>query len=616
MKVLCQKYMDNLAAVGRLIKPQLDQDMNEEQALEAIRSQAGELYQIHQENDKILQEILFSKQPDTLTAEEAAELSELADRLFNFDRSPDTGIAYKIHQLLYAYAEEHHDIDLMIRELYYQGITVLYLNTRDPSQGVNVFLHQIGEYFEKGASYLEQYEEIENTTTRSFILRCLGNTKYGLEKFQGGNDGEDRGNINTSWNDYMKCFEKAMAVFESPHYRQLDSGIPWDTFVYTMHYDRTQFLTGLRNEEQPAIAQGVLESAEHVYRHQEQIAKAGEKGVGARTRYVYIAARYHAGAASAGELMETLEDMYEKARDDDFTGDNIWVMMYVPEYLRFYCNFLPEEERAQWQSRMTEIYTRQKKYLFRLPKSEYGLQVARIMRHITVNLSERDFHEILHYILACHPPTYVHSTMVAMLTRRFCEQMAKVKPEQLEGSFGYESAEEILENLGTVLELAYQGGLYHDLGKCMLLNYVGLYSRRLLDEEFACIKMHPKFGYTLLESLQMDDMAKIAYYHHLSYNRGGGYPHLEEECPVRVRCIADIVTVVDALEAGTDNVGRSYAASKTYEQLVGELQTGKGTRYAPAVVELLDDADFFHGTKAFIEDNRKRVYLDVYRIGE
>ena len=103
MEALCQAYLDNLAAACVLVKPQVTSDMSEDQMIETIRgcaetrpnlvyeqvdSQlrvpdvevekrnslgvelpmietirgcAGQLHQLHQENDKILDKILFSK---------------------------------------------------------------------------------------------------------------------------------------------------------------------------------------------------------------------------------------------------------------------------------------------------------------------------------------------------------------------------------------------------------------------------------------------------------------------------------------------------------------------------------------------------------------------------
>lgn len=576
MNILYQKYIDNLIAAHGLLKPRLKSNMTEEQSLQTIHDNATRLYGIHQENNRILQDVLFSRRADTLTGEEASGLSEFAEELFHFNRSLDTGVAYYIHRLLYEYARYHEDIDLMIKELYYQGITLFYLNVREDDQDVNLFQDRIGEYFRLGASYLDRYEKLENSQTRQFILRCLGNVKYGLHNVEGEEAAD--------WKAYMECYSRAMAIFESERYRQMNPEIPWDTYAYTMHYDRTKFLSTLRHRNDSDIAQGVMESAEYVYHHQEQIAKANDRGIGVRTQYVYMAARYHTGLASVQELMEALFELCESADIHDFSGDNIWTLLMTPGYLMRYAEELPKEEHQTIQFRLDQVMEKQKAYLFLLPQNEYGMQVSRSIQNIAGYLSKKDTifrHRLLDYILACHPPTFVHSKMVALLTKRFCAQLVKEDPALLTGTFGLEEINETSGGLEQLLELAYEGGLYHDLGKCMLLNYVGCYSRNLLDEEFACIKMHPSFGCSLLESLKMEDMAKIAYYHHRNYDGRGGYPNSDEECPGRARWIADIVTVVDALDAGTDNVGRCYAVAKDYERLVDELRTGRAPDMLP-----------------------------------
>lgn len=608
MDQTCQRYLDNLAAARNLVKPKMEPGMTEEQTLQAIRDNAESLFWIHQENDEILEKILFSKEAAGLTEEEAAQLSELADALFNFNRSADIGVAYRIHRLLYEYAVYRNDTDAVIRELYYQGITLFYLNVRDEDQNVNLFGRQMGEYFLAGAAYMDQYEELTDPKTRGFILRCLGNMKYSLNTFIS----EDAGK---TWDEYMDCYNRAMEVFQSPHYQELNPEIPWDTFIYTMHYDRTKFLSQLREQPDPAIAAGVLESAEYVYRHQEQIARANEKGIGIRTQYVYAAARYHAGRASIGELMKTLFSLCESADIHDFSGDNIWCILHTPGYLMRYAEELPAEERQALTPRIQKIFEKQREYLFLIPRSEYGLQVPRAIQNIVGYLSTKDtnfFRQILSYILACHPPTFVHSQVVALMTKRLCGQMAKVNPDALAGAFGYRDGKEINDNLEQVLDEAYQVGLYHDMGKCMLLNNVSLYSRKLLDEEFACIKMHPPFGCKLLEALQMEDIGQAAYFHHRTYDGKSGYPQSEKECSKSMRCIVDIVTVVDALDAGTDNVGRSYAAAKDYGRLIEELRAGKGTRYSPAVVELFDDPVFYEETRRYLDEKRREVYLRIY----
>ena len=358
-----------------------------------------------------------------------------------------------------------------------------------------------------------------------------------------------------------------------------------------------------------------MASADYIYHHQEQIAKANDRSVGVRTLYVHMAARYHMGLATIQELLDTLFELCESADVHDFSGDNIWTLLSTPEYLTRYAKELSREEHQAIQPRLNRAMDKQKEYLFLFPQNEYGLQVSQSIQRIATYLSRQDItfsHRLLDYILACHPPTFVHSRMVALLPRWFCARLVQVNSSLLSGTFGFDEVDEPSGNLEQLLELAYESGLYHDLGKCMLLNYVGCYSRNLLDEEFACIKLHPFLGCNLLKALQMDDMAKIAYCHHRSYDGRRGYPNSDEDCPARDRLIADIVTVVDALDAGTDNIGRCYAAAKDYEKLVGELQSGKNTMYAPEIVKLFADPAFYAEPRQFLEENRKRVYLEVY----
>ena len=614
MEGLYQTYLDNLAAARGLAKPRFSADLSDEALIGAIRERAERLYHLHQENDAILKEILFSKTGETLMEQEAAALEELAGALFNYNRSPDVGVAYYIHKLLYAYAQARGDVDGMVKELYYQGITLFYLNVRSSEMGIDLFVEQIGAYFSAGAAYLDRYEQIANPTTRGYIIRCLGNRKYGLKSIRGGEGGPH--NIMEGWKDYARVFEEAMAIVESPGYREKDPEIPWDDFVYTLHYDRTQFLSGLRSRYDPEVAAAVLESAEYVYHHQERIAAVKERAVGARTRYVYAAARYHVGLIPAEELMAELFDICKGADAADFSGDSIWAILTAPEYLKHYSAYLPAKEREAAWKQVEEIQARQREYLFQLPQNEYALQVSRALQTMSEQVSADDKafqRRVLDYILACHPPTYIHSEVVAELTRRFCARLAQAAPRLLDGAFGMERPADSPRELALLLEKAYYSGLYLDLGKCMLISYVGQYSRRLLDEEFTCIKLHPMFGCSLLETLKLEDYSNAARYHHRSYDHSGGYPMTAGECPAAVRVMVDIITVVDALDAGTDNIGRSYAAAKSFDDLVSELRAGKGTRYAPYVVELLEDGDFCRESEQFLADSRKEAYLETYR---
>lgn len=605
MERLYQLYLNNIALARNLTKPQINFDMPKYGVIRVIHECAEQLNQIHQEDDKILKEILFSKSADTLSRYEVENLKELADQLFNYNRSPDVGIAYRIHKLLYEYGLLHQDKDLIVRELYFQGITLMYLDIRESELDISLFSDEIQDFFYRGAQYMDEYEELKNPETRAYIIRCLGNLKYTTKKNSRGMP---------DWDSYMEGFTRAMSVIESPYYREMNPEIAWDTFAYTMHFDRTKFLSNLRNEKDPIIAKAVLESAEFIYQRQEEAAKIKEKAVSSRIRYIYKAAYYHAGLIPIEDLMEELFELCEGADLHDFSSDNIWILLSVPEYLIHYSGDLSKVEQEEIHARLEAILAKQEEYLFLLPWDEYGLQISRALQTITNFLSSQggeNNYRLLNYLLACHPPTYVHSQVVALLTGKLCQQLIKTNPQALKEVEGYRQAE-ISGNFDGILKLAYFSGLYHDLGKCMLLNHVGLYSRSLLDEEFKGIKLHPMFGSGLLRSLHMGVLCDVAFYHHCSYDRKSGYPFVNHGGSSSIRPIVDIITVVDSLDAGTDNIGRSYATAKTYEVLVEELRQGKGTRYSPLIVNLFDDPDFYFELKEYLMKIRYDTYIDAY----
>lgn len=88
MTGLYEAYLHNIIAAQDLAKPHISPDMSGEQIIAAIRSGAERLFQIHQDNDRILKDILFSRKPQELSAEEAGQLSELAGALSTTTAAP------------------------------------------------------------------------------------------------------------------------------------------------------------------------------------------------------------------------------------------------------------------------------------------------------------------------------------------------------------------------------------------------------------------------------------------------------------------------------------------------------------------------------------------------
>lgn len=254
-----------------------------------------------------------------------------------------------------------------------------------------------------------------------------------------------------------------------------------------------------------------------------------------------------------------------------------------------------------------------------MPASQYPRVVnsaAWELSKISTSSDETANRRMLGSILAGHKPTYVHSLMVAELTRALLHRQIETRPETLVGLLGCRSAAEVQARREELCQTAYECGLYHDLGKCAVLMYIDNNARRLLDEEFFCIQSHPRTGADILNRMGCGrTLALAALYHHCYYNGKGGYPNDVPSCPPEIKGIVDALSVADSLDAATDNIGRCYNLAKPFRTLLEELRAQSGTRYAPNVVALFEDERFCQQLAENTDAERKRVYLQAYHAG-
>ena len=539
-----------------------------------------------------------------MSDDDIAELEEAAGRLFNYANSEDCGVAYKIHELLLKAARFRDNVPMIIRELYYNGITLHYINVRDEDHDVNLLWPRIHAFFLEGANYIARYEELDKET-RQYIIRCVGNIRMAVSR-----------RTKENCRRYQELFETALRIIESPYYQELDPDIPWQRYIYAMHMDQMTELAYLRENDDPMVAERVLRSATYVYEHQS--ANRGEESrlQNWRVSYFYHAALYHAGKGTARAVVEDLLEMIDQTGEQDHSPDGINRNLTGAAYLFNYEAFLSAEDRAELADRIAQERAAAHRYLDEMPVNEYPRVASVAVRELILVQSDReknDNRKILESILSGHRPTYVHSTMVAHLTRVLLRRMVETDPAALIGLLGCKTAAEVQARKPELLQTAYDCGLYHDVGKSAVIMYIDTNSRSLLEEEFCCIQSHPVIGYGLLREAGYEEyLAPAALYHHCFYNGQGGYPRDVPPCPQNIKGIVDVLTVADALDAATDNIGRCYNRAKPLRTLVGELQAQSGTRYAPDVVALFRDETFCEALAKKLDAERKKVYLHVY----
>ena len=616
MKELCRKYIDNLSEGHSLVKKNLMLTYTDRKSLlEQVRENAARTSALRRENEDILQMILYAKAIEEMTPEDIETLQAFASELFVYMQQNDVGVAFQIHQLLYQYAELHEDYDLRVRQLYHMGMAMYYINPIMEDLGINLFGKQVTNYFSSGSEDFERLAEVKNPETRKYILRCINNLYTTDERVTCCHQPGVPYDSIARFPEYQRYFNYLLKAFCSPENRELMPEYDWDLAVFNLHYDRSLYYQFIQKHHPPEILESILESAAYTFHNKEHIPASDYSHKEISVAQIYATTRWKAGLITATELADEIGALLDLADPDDFSLRGITLNLQMPIHFEEAYRAMNREERKLYEAKMLEIDKRTQNYLLRAPHNEYNNQVTKAVgesiryraRH-NLPLQKKFFDTLLY----CHPPTYIHVRVAAYLSRIIFKRMVEVAPENLLGIYDIYDVDEIRERCEELSVRVYSCALYHDVGKILLLDYVGNYDRKILDEEFSAIRLHAEIGATLLGEMETAELAVVARHHHRFYNEVGGYPENCRPCPTQFKPIVDIVTVCDSIEAATDDIGRCYAKVKDFSTLVDELRWGSGTRYSPHVVALFDDEEFFRTVEQGMYTKREEIYFETY----
>jgi diguanylate cyclase (GGDEF)-like protein len=160
----------------------------------------------------------------------------------------------------------------------------------------------------------------------------------------------------------------------------------------------------------------------------------------------------------------------------------------------------------------------------------------------------------------------VHATGHGESVARYCEIIGR----------GLSLPPEELENLAFAARV-------HDVGKLFLPERILNKPGPLTDDEFYLVKMHPQVGGEILETIpDGEKLQKAVEYHHEAFD-GTGYPTglRGEQIPLHAR----IIGLADAFANMTAE--RPFAAAKSSEQALSELEKFSGTRFDGMLVRIL-----------------------------
>jgi len=148
------------------------------------------------------------------------------------------------------------------------------------------------------------------------------------------------------------------------------------------------------------------------------------------------------------------------------------------------------------------------------------------------------------------------------------------------------------------LQGLYVGGLLHDIGEISIPASILSKMGELTEEEWALICTHPKQGYSILKDTRLPwPVADMTLHHHERLD-GSGYPHglKGDKLSLEVRILA----VCDVVEAMSSY--RPYRPARSKQEVVKEIQDGRGTKYdaevVDAVLQIIAGGEFDFGWEA------------------
>lgn len=421
-------------------------------------------------------------------------------------------------------------------------------------------------------------------------------------------------------NAEMDHLDAMLALSEDAYYHALVPGFDWRYFKYRAlnYYAKMTDHGNVRGFERDQLLKICERTEEFVAFWQSDAERFSKYDNEKQVTMLLYRNRYLAGYISLQDYRAELIALYNRRDPTQYDLNGVYDNLQIP--LEAFSVLNPDLITAQDRARIGGVYRNMLLYAFHMPNNgslstllEYYISIMRRFIEIPGGISFEDM--VLQCLAALHPPTYIHSVMVAMLSGCLCGHLIDTRPELLIGVNGCESAEEVARRREELCDFIYHAGLCHDFGKLSIIDTIFVYGRDLLDMEFELIKAHPRSGYDMLMKYDSTRAyADAALGHHRWYDNTGGYPPDYDALRSPIKAVVDLIACADCLDAATDSVGRSYKHFKTLDDYIGEVEAGAGTRYAPWLPELLADRDTRRDLEELLDKGRKDTYAQTYHL--
>lgn len=256
----------------------------------------------------------------------------------------------------------------------------------------------------------------------------------------------------------------------------------------------------------------------------------------------------------------------------------------------------------------------------RYEHDKYTFEKGKILANIACKplllkyLTPKEKEDLLFSLIVVEQPlTYVHTSMVADLSRVLTDALIDKKPEFFIGVPGYESADDVIRNRASLIEFVSQSAIYHDLGKISMPAIIENSFRSLTDHEFDIIQLHPEKSkqFFAIDPL-LQQYQDVALGHHKWYD-GDGYPAKFKNRKSPYFPIICIVTLCDCMDAATENIGRNYHTPRDFEDVMKEFNVLSGEQFHPELVDfIMAESSVYQQMKLVVSDGRYDNYYKLY----
>ena len=592
MKPYQEEYLTLLRSTAQNTGPQADRTTPEafvEQAVQANRASRRAIEQ----GTQLLRQHLFPLLDDILAVplREIEELTQFA--------------------ALLSYARHYGLRDMLIRELYQVAMSLYNLETMLSPTDIRLFSARVRLYFTEAASFFDTaYDDITDPETRGYIHRSMGNIALGYT----GNDPQTA-------QAKLRVVTRSISVLSDPDVRAKTPSLPWDTYLYKSHQERTSLLSFLRTglAGPDAFAQ-VLESAQVVQDRQLQAARERGRPLEPRWQYAYLAARYHIGAMPLEELLDGLEALSNACADDDFSGQSTFTHIQVTGlYLEYSKSLRDPRALRRVPVRLAGMLRRMLSWIVRAPSTDNNEQLMFYLRGVLYAYREYPetpaFIDLLENVFAArHPATFARMWIAGRITRQLTAWALEDCPQALVGVLDTRTPQEVRSRREALLDFALTAGRLYDTGMVHFINLDASACRGLFEEEDRLIQQHARCGATLLESFPSTQaFAPIALGHHRHFNEKGGFPADFDLSHHPLAPLISIVAAADTLVAAAEETSSRYRPVIPFDQACAVVLSGRGTRYAPFVSDLLQTPARRAALADLVEDSKRQAYLEMYR---